>query len=108
MDDQLKRQARIALGRRVRKRFIYPTSVQENSTREVGLKRNVLFQCICQGCNARLKIEFVSEPVRTGAMWTVDCPVCGTSKMIPDEPVKIFYEKDGSWLEAKPKSQHFG
>jgi len=28
--------------------------------------------------------------------------------MIPDEPVKIFYEKDGSWLEALPKSKHFG
>jgi len=71
------------------------------------LKRNVLFQCSCQGCNARLKIEFISEPVRTGAMWTVDCPVCGTSKMIPDDPVKIYYQKDGEWIEARPKSQHF-
>src|SRR6266566_2932661 len=67
-----------------------------------------VFQCSCQGCNARLKIEFVSEPVRTGAMWTVDCPVCGTSKMIPDDPVKIYYQKDGNWIETRPKSQHFG
>jgi len=28
--------------------------------------------------------------------------------MIPDEPVKIFYDKDGSWIEARPKTQHFG
>jgi len=71
------------------------------------LKRSFLFPCICQGCNARLKIELMSEPMRTGAMCTVDCPVCGTSKMIPDEPVKIFYEKDGQWIEAAPRTQHF-
>jgi hypothetical protein len=71
------------------------------------LKRSVLFPCTCQGCNARLKIEIMREPMRTGAMCTVDCPVCGASKMIPDEPVKIFYEKDGSWIETVPKSQHF-
>ena len=71
------------------------------------MKRNVSFQCICPGCNARLKIEFITEPIRTGAMYTVDCPVCGTSKMVPDEPVKIYYQKDGNWVESKPKTQHF-
>lgn len=71
------------------------------------MKRNVLFQCGCPGCNARLKIEFVSEPMRTGAMSTVDCPVCGMSKMIPSEPFRIYYQKDGNWIEAAPKSQHF-
>ena len=71
------------------------------------MKRNFLFQCTCPGCNARLKIEFITEPMRTGAMFTVDCPQCGTSKMIPDEPVKIYYEKDGKWVECAPKTQHF-
>jgi hypothetical protein len=71
------------------------------------VKRNVLFSGVCQGCNAQLKIEFVSEPVRTGAMWTVDCPVCGTSKMIPDEPVRIFYAKNGDWIEAVPRTNYF-
>ena len=61
----------------------------------------------CAGCNTRLKIEFITEPTRTGAMYTVDCPVCGTSKMVPDEPVKIYYQKDGNWVESKPKTQHF-
>jgi hypothetical protein len=70
------------------------------------LKRNVLYPCTCPGCNARLKIEFITEPIRTGAMYTVDCPVCGTSKMVPDEPVKIFYEKAGDWIESKPRTQH--
>jgi len=27
--------------------------------------------------------------------------------MVPDEPVKIYYEKDGSWIESPPKTQHF-
>jgi hypothetical protein len=70
------------------------------------LKRNVVFSAICPGCNARLKIEFITEPVRTGAMWTVDCPVCGTSKMVGDEPVKISYEKNGSWVESKPHTSY--
>ena len=70
------------------------------------MKHNVLFPCICQGCNARLKVEFI-EPMRTGAMCTVDCPLCGTSKMVPGEPVKIYYEKDGNWIECPPKTQHF-
>ena len=70
------------------------------------MKRNVLFQCVCQGCNARLKIEFITEPMRTGAMSTVDCPVCGTSKMIPDEPVRIYYEKDGGWVESQPHTSY--
>ena len=46
-------------------------------------------------------------PARTGAMWTVDCPVCGMSKMIPDEPVRILYQKENDWIEVKPKTQHF-
>jgi hypothetical protein len=70
------------------------------------LTRNFSLQSICQGCNARLKIEFVTDPLRTGAMWTIDCPVCGTSKMIPDEPVKIAYEKDGSWVESAPHTRY--
>ena len=70
------------------------------------MKRNVSFQCVCQGCNARLKIEFITEPIRTGAMWTVDCPVCGTSKMIPDEPVRIYYQKDGGWVESPPHTSY--
>jgi len=72
------------------------------------VKRNVSFPSTCPGCNTRLKIEFITEPIRTGAMYTVDCPVCGTSKMVPDEPVKIYYQKDGNWVESKPKTQHFG
>ena len=72
------------------------------------MKRNVSFPSTCPGCNTRLKIEFITEPIRTGAMYTVDCPVCGTSKMVPDEPVKIYYQKDGNWVESKPKTQHFG
>jgi len=91
----------------VRSAIILSLKWGEYITAEVELKRNVLVPCRCQGCAAKLKIEFVTEPVRTGAMWTVDCPVCGTSKMIPDEPVKIFYEKDGSWIESRPKTQHF-
>jgi hypothetical protein len=71
------------------------------------VKRNVSFQCGCQGCNARLKIEFITEPVRTGAMWTVDCPVCGASKMIPDEPIRIAYLKDGTWVESVPRTNYF-
>ena len=74
---------------------------------EVKLKRNVRFQCACPGCNTRMKIEFVTEPMRTGAMWTVDCPVCGVSKMIPSEPLRMFHQKDGDWIETPPKSQHF-
>jgi hypothetical protein len=70
------------------------------------VKRNVLLQCFCQGCNARLKIEFVTEPVRTGAGGTVDCPACGTSKMIPAEPVRIFLEKGGKWLESAPHTNY--
>jgi len=72
------------------------------------VKRNVSFPSTCPGCNTRLKIEFITEPIRTGAMHTVDCPVCGTSKLVPDEPVKIYYQKDGNWVESKPKTQHFG
>jgi hypothetical protein len=73
---------------------------------ELNLKRNVQVRCVCQGCNAKLKIEFITEPMRTGAGGTVDCPACGTSKMIPDEPVRIFYEKDGTWLESLPHTNY--
>jgi len=71
------------------------------------VKRNVLFPFICQGCNTKLKVEFITEPSRTGAGGTVDCPVCGTSKMIPDEPVRISYEKDGAWIESAPHTSYF-
>jgi hypothetical protein len=70
------------------------------------LKRNVFFHTVCPGCNSRLKIEFVTEPVRTGAMWTVDCPACGTSKMVPDEPVGIAYQKDGNWIDSQPHTRY--
>jgi hypothetical protein len=70
------------------------------------LKRNVFFHTVCPACNSRLKIEFVTEPVRTGAMWTVDCPACGTSKMVPDEPVRISYQKDGNWIESQPHTRY--
>lgn len=72
------------------------------------MKRNFSLYCVCQGCAARLKIELVTEPIRTGAMWTVDCPICGTSKMIPDEPVRISYSKDDGWIESIPHTSHFG
>jgi hypothetical protein len=39
-------------------------------------------------------------------MWTVDCPVCGTSKMVVDEPVKIAFEKDGNWVESAPHTRY--
>jgi len=40
-------------------------------------------------------------------MWTVDCPVCGTSKMVPDEPVRIYYQKEGAWIDSVPHTSHF-
>jgi len=70
------------------------------------VQRNFISHCVCQGCNARLKIEFITEPMRTGAMWTVDCPVCGTSKMVPDEPVRVYREKDGGWMESEPHTRY--
>jgi len=73
---------------------------------EIPLKRNFPYTCTCAGCSGRLKIEFLSEPIRTGSMWTVDCPACGMSKMVPDEPVRIFLLKDASWIEFTPKTQH--
>ncbi len=65
-----------------------------------------MFPSVCPVCNARLKIEFVTEPALTGAMWTVDCPVCQASKMVPYEPVRIYYEKDGSWVESTPHTSY--
>jgi hypothetical protein len=70
------------------------------------VRRNVSFQSVCPGCNTTLKIEFITEPMRTGAMWTVDCPVCGTSKMVPDEPVRIAYHKDNGWIESAPHTNY--
>ena len=67
-----------------------------------------MYECVCAGCNTRLKIEFTSEPARTGAMSTVDCPICGTSKMVPDTPVRIAFFKDKSWVDRTPKNQHAG
>ena len=60
----------------------------------------------CPGCKTRLRIEYTSEPRRTGAMSTVDCPVCGASKMIPDVAERIFMRKDGVWIESTPHSYH--
>jgi hypothetical protein len=70
------------------------------------MKRNVFFNTVCPGCNSRLRIEFVTEPLRTGAMWTVDCPVCGTSKMVLDEPVRIAFAKDGDWVDSAPHTRY--
>jgi hypothetical protein len=70
------------------------------------VKRNVTIPCTCSGCNARLKIEMIIEPVRTGAGGTVDCPSCGTSKLIPGEPVRISFEKDGAWVESLPHTNY--
>ena len=71
------------------------------------MKRNYISNSICPGCNARLKMEFITEPVRTGAMWTIDCPACGTSKMVGDEPVGVAYMKDGAWVESQPHTNYF-
>jgi len=60
----------------------------------------------CQGCKTRVRIEYTAEPGRTGAMSTVDCPVCGTNKMIPDVAERIFYRKDGNWIETQPKAHY--
>jgi hypothetical protein len=60
----------------------------------------------CQGCKTRIRIEYTAEPHRTGAMATVDCPVCGTNKMIPDVAERIFYRKDGNWIESRPRAFH--
>ena len=60
----------------------------------------------CQGCKTRIRIEDIAEPHRTGAMSTVDCPICGTSKMIPDVADRLQYKKDGNWIEAKPRAFH--
>ena len=70
------------------------------------MKRTYTASSSCPGCNARLKIEFITEPVRTGSMWTVDCPACGTSKMVTDEPVKVAYFKDGNWIESPPHNDY--
>jgi len=60
----------------------------------------------CPSCKTRIRIEYVYQPTRTGAMSTVDCPLCGANKMVPDVPERIFYRKDGSWMETKPHTSY--
>ena len=72
----------------------------------MSLKKKTEMAWDCQGCKTRLRIEYTSEPHRTGAMSTVDCPICGTSKMIPDVAERIQYKKDGNWIEATPRAFH--
>ena len=72
----------------------------------LSLKKRTMMSWDCQGCRTKVRIEYIAEPQRSGAMSTVDCPLCGTSKMIPDVADRIFYLKDGSWIEAKPHPYH--
>ena len=72
----------------------------------MSLKKRTEMSWDCQGCKIRIRIEIVSEPHRTGAMSTVDCPLCGTNKMIPDNADRIFYRKEGAWIETTPRSFH--
>ena len=60
----------------------------------------------CAGCKTRIKIEIIYAPERSGAMSTVDCPICGNSKMIPDTATRLVYLKDGAWVEAKARSSY--
>jgi hypothetical protein len=60
----------------------------------------------CPGCKTRIRIELEIAPSRSGAMTTIDCPVCGASKMIPDVADRIFHQKEGLWVETKPHSFH--
>jgi hypothetical protein len=39
-------------------------------------------------------------------MSTVDCPICGASKMKPDIAERHFYRKDGKWIESRPRGFH--
>jgi hypothetical protein len=64
------------------------------------LERRVPMDWICQGCNARVRVVMITTPGTSGAMTTVDCPVCGASKMITDEALSLFYLKDGNWIEV--------
>ncbi len=64
------------------------------------LDRSVPMEWICQGCKVKVRVVMLNAPVTSGAMSTVDCPVCGTSKMIPDQAQQLFYLKDGQWIEA--------
>jgi hypothetical protein len=68
----------------------------------LSLKQRAEMSWDCQGCKTRIRIEIVTDPTRTGAMSTVDCPICGTNKMIPDIADRIFFRKDGAWVESRP------
>ena len=70
----------------------------------MSLKTRAEMSWDCQGCKTRIRIEYTAQPNRTGAMSTVDCPICGTNKMIPDVAERIFYRKDGHWTEATPRA----
>jgi hypothetical protein len=72
----------------------------------LSLKKKTEMSWDCQGCKTRIRIEYTAEPRRTGAMGTVDCPICGTSKMIPDVADRLFYRKDGNWIESRPRAFH--
>ena len=74
----------------------------------MSLKMKTEMSWDCPGCKTRIRIEYTSQPTRTGAMSTVDCPICGASKMIPDNAERLFYRKDGSWIEARPRAFHAG
>ena len=70
----------------------------------MSLKTRTELSWDCQGCKTRIRIEYSAQPTRTGAMSTVDCPICGTNKMIPDIAERIFYRKDGAWIETTPRA----
>jgi len=73
----------------------------------LSLKTRAEMSWNCQGCDTRIRIEYHAQPTRSGAMGTVDCPICGTNKMIPDVAERIFYRKDGQWNETTPRA-YFG
>ncbi len=66
------------------------------------VRQPALMSWDCRGCTTRIRIEYFAEPTRTGAMSTVDCPVCGMNKMIPDVAERLLYMKDGQWIETRP------
>ncbi len=72
----------------------------------MSLKTRTEMSWACQGCKTRIRIEYTAQPTRTGAMSTVDCPICGANKMIPDLAERIFYQKDGQWKEATPRASY--
>ena len=72
----------------------------------MDLKKKTEMFWDCQGCKTRIRIEYTAEPHRTGAMSTIDCPICGAVKMIPDVADSIFYRKDSEWVAARPHPFH--